>query len=98
MLYDALLQATTLGQSTIAAAILLNLNADPNYGIHNGRIGKTSKKIEQRAIFKSTPLHLACFKGDAGLVKLLLRHNANYRSPNTSKFFLNTPRTTHTHC
>jgi hypothetical protein len=87
LLYDALLQATTLGQSSISSAILCLKETDPNYGLHNGRIGKTSRKIEQRAIFKATPLHLACFKGDAGLVKLLLRHSANYRSPNTSKFF-----------
>jgi ankyrin repeat protein len=85
-LADALLQATTLGQSSIAAA-LLYAGANPNYGAHGGRIGKTSGRLQQRAIFKSSALHLAAAKGDVGLVKLLLENNANCKSPNTNGLF-----------
>jgi acyl-CoA synthetase (AMP-forming)/AMP-acid ligase II/ankyrin repeat protein len=85
-LFDALLQASTLGQSSIAAALLF-LGADPNYGAHGGRLGKTSGRIEQRAKFNSSPLHLACMKGDLNLVKLLIRCKANMKSPNTNGLF-----------
>jgi ankyrin repeat protein len=85
-LYEALLQATTLGQSSIAVGLLL-IGADPNFGLHGGRIGKISGRIEQRATFKSNPLHLACSKGDVYLTKVLLDHKASYRSPNTNGLF-----------
>lgn len=86
LLYDALLQASMLGQCTISAG-LLSLGANPNFDSHRGRIGKTSGRIEQRAIFKANPLHLACLQGCPILVRLLLDHNANYRSPNTNGLF-----------
>jgi len=87
LLYDALLQATTLNQSSIAAS-LLNLGADPNYGHnHKNRIGNTSTRRARRAVFKAAPLHLACFRGDPGMVELLLKHGASYKSPNTNGQF-----------
>jgi acyl-coenzyme A synthetase/AMP-(fatty) acid ligase/ankyrin repeat protein len=87
LLYDALLQATTLDQTTIAAA-LVHLGADPNHGHNHGsRIGNTSGRIQRRAIFKTSPLHLACFRGNLLLVKLLLSCKASYKSPNTNGLF-----------
>ncbi|VEU44272.1 unnamed protein product [Pseudo-nitzschia multistriata] len=87
LLYDALLQATTMNQSMIAKA-LLSLGANPNRDhAHGSRIGNTSGRNERRAIFKTAPLHLACFRGDAGLVKLLLAKNASFKSPNTNGVF-----------
>ena len=87
LLYDALLQATTLDQSSIAAA-LLHVGADPNHGHNHGsRIGNTSGRIQRRAVFKAAPLHLACFRGDPILVKLLLSYKANHKSPNTNGLF-----------
>ncbi|KAG7349146.1 non-ribosomal peptide synthetase family protein [Nitzschia inconspicua] len=85
-LYEALLQATTLGQTTIAIE-LLKIGADPNFGAHGGRIGKTSGRLQQRAIFKANPLHLACTKGDHRLVHALLQSGANFKSPNTNGVF-----------
>ena len=87
LLYDGLLQATTLDQSSIAAA-LLHVGADPNYGHNHGsRIGNTSGRIQRRAVFKAAPLHLACFRGNPTLVKLLLSYKANHKSPNTNGLF-----------
>ena len=87
LLYDALLQAITLDQTSIASA-LLYLGADSNHGHNHGsRIGNTSGRIQRRAVFKATPLHLACFRGNSILVKLLLSHNASYKSPNTNGLF-----------
>jgi len=87
MLYDALLQATTLNQTSIAVA-LLHLGADPNHGHDNrNRIGNTSGRIQRRAVFKTAPLHLACFRGDPFLVRLLLSNKANYKVPNTNGLF-----------
>jgi acyl-CoA synthetase (AMP-forming)/AMP-acid ligase II/ankyrin repeat protein len=87
LLYDALLQATTLDQSSIAAA-LLHLGADPNHGHNHGsRIGNTSGRIQHRAVFKAAPLHLACFRGDSILVKLLLSYKASHKSPNANGLF-----------
>jgi len=87
LLYDALVQATTLNQSSIAVA-LLNLGADPNHG-HDGRnrIANTGSRNARRAVFTAAPLHLACFRGDVDLVGLLLAKNASYKSPNTNGFF-----------
>ncbi len=87
MLYDALLQATTLDQTLIASA-LLHLGANPNHGHNHGsRIGNTSGRNQRRAVFKAAPLHLACFRGNPTLVKLLLHQNASFKSPNTNGLF-----------
>ena len=85
-LYDALLQAVTLGQSIIAIS-LLHEGADPNSRSHGGRIGKTSGRVAQRAIFKASPLHLACNKADVKLIHELVRHGAKVNTPNTNGLF-----------
>ena len=87
LLYDALLQATTLDQTLIASA-LLQLGANPNHGQNHGsRIGNTSGRNQRRAVFKAAPLHLACFRGNSTLLKLLLKQNASFKSPNTNGLF-----------
>lgn len=85
-LYDALFQATTLGQSSIAAG-LLSVGADPNYGSHTGRLGKVTHRLQQRAQFRSSPLHIACSRGDDHLVKRLLDKEAKFNSPDASGYF-----------
>jgi acyl-CoA synthetase (AMP-forming)/AMP-acid ligase II/ankyrin repeat protein len=85
-LYEALVQAVTLGQSSIAIG-LLTVGADPNYGAHGGRIGKTSGRLEQRAKFKASPLHIACVKGDHHVVKMLLQCGASFKSPNANGLY-----------
>ena len=56
-LYEALMQACTKGQSSVAIA-LLDAGADPTHGDHGCRLGKVSGRIAQKTLFKSSPLHL----------------------------------------
>jgi len=87
VLYNALLQAATLGQSTIAIG-LLQASADPNYGLHGRRLGKVKGgRIEQKSVFRSSPMHLACLKGDDTLVRKLLEKNSNFKSPDASGLY-----------
>lgn len=85
-LYDALLQAATRGCSTIAKG-LLDVGADPNLGKHNGRLGKTSGRNERKTTFRSSPLHLACLKGNPSLIQKLLEHHAQPNTPDASGLF-----------
>jgi ankyrin repeat protein len=85
-LYEALLQATSFGDSTIAVA-LLNVGADPNLGKHGGRLGKISSRNERRQTFRSSPLHIACLKGIPRLVGSLLKNGAEWNSPDASGLF-----------
>jgi acyl-CoA synthetase (AMP-forming)/AMP-acid ligase II/ankyrin repeat protein len=85
-LYDALLQAATLGQSIIAMG-LLQVGANPDYGMHRGRLSKVTTRLEQKVIFRSSPLHLACLKGDDALVKQLLERHAKLNSPDAAGLY-----------
>jgi ankyrin repeat protein len=85
-LYDAMFQATTLGQSSIAIG-LLSVGADPNFGLHSGRLGKVTHRLQQRALFRSSPMHIACLRGDDRLVKKLLEKNSKFNSPDASGMF-----------
>ena len=85
-LYEALLQASASGQSAIACA-LLDIGADPNFGAHGGRLGKVSSRMEQKTIFRSSPLHLACLKGDDSLVKKLIEKQSKFNSPDASGLY-----------
>jgi acyl-coenzyme A synthetase/AMP-(fatty) acid ligase len=83
-LFEALLQAITLGQSNLAVA-LLGTGANPNLKEHRKRLGKTSGRLEQRNAFKSNPMHLACVKGDLSVVwALIFLGNCNCKSPDSS--------------
>jgi acyl-CoA synthetase (AMP-forming)/AMP-acid ligase II len=82
-LYEALIQAVTSGQSGTAVAIL-NVGANPNHGVHNGRLGKLSDRIAQKKLFRSSPMHLACLKGDRTLVQKLLQKKSRFNSPDAS--------------
>lgn len=85
-LYEALLKAIVFEYTCIALAIL-ELGVDPNKMMCNGRIGKTSGRIERRQLFRSSPLHLACLQGTPILVKGLLERNARYNAPDASGLF-----------
>jgi acyl-CoA synthetase (AMP-forming)/AMP-acid ligase II len=85
-LFEALMQALTSGQSSVAMA-LLDAGANPSFGDHGGRLGKVSGRREQKAIFRTTPLHLACLKGDHFLVEKLLEKKARYNIPDASGLF-----------
>ena len=84
--YEALVEATTLGQSTVAIG-LLNAGVDPNLDAHGGRLGKVSGRIARRKQFKSNPLHLACGKGMASLVRKLLDKGCKFNAPDASGIF-----------
>lgn len=86
-LYDALFQAITINQSTIAVSLLLH-GANPNLKEHGKRLGNTSGRLEQRDTFHSNPMHLACVKGDLQVVRaLLLVGHCNCKSPDSSGTF-----------
>ena len=86
LLYDALLQAATLGQTTIGVG-LLKVGTDPNCGAHGHRLGKVSHRMEQKELFRSSPLHLACSKGDIVFVKELLKKNSKINAPDASGLY-----------
>jgi acyl-CoA synthetase (AMP-forming)/AMP-acid ligase II/ankyrin repeat protein len=85
-LYDALLQATTIGHFSVALA-LLDVGTDPNFGAHGGRLGKVTDRHQQKALFRSSPLHLACLKGHPKLIKKLLKRGAKSNSPDASGMY-----------
>ena len=83
-LFEALLQAIMLNQSTLAIS-LLGVGAKPNLKERQKRLGKTSGRLEQRDAFKSNPMHLACAKGDLCVVRALLHvGNCFCKSPDSS--------------
>lgn len=86
LLYDALVQATSFQQTSIALS-LLSIGADPNHGNHSGRLGKITDRLKQRSIFRSSPLHLACLQGNDTLVARLLEKDAKFNSPDASGSF-----------
>ncbi len=83
-LFDALMQAITLNQSTVAIALLAE-GADPNFKNNGRRLGNTSGRFEQRDAFKSSPMHLACAKSDVYVVRALLEiGKCNCKTPDSS--------------
>jgi acyl-CoA synthetase (AMP-forming)/AMP-acid ligase II/ankyrin repeat protein len=85
-LYDALLEATVLGQTFIALA-LLDIGIDPQHGTHKGRMGKITNRVTRRQEFKSTPLHVACSQGNYILVADLVRRGWSLLVPDASGSF-----------
>ncbi|KAL3928747.1 MAG: hypothetical protein SGBAC_012514, partial [Bacillariaceae sp.] len=85
-LYDSLIQAITLGQSSIAMG-LLSAGADPNHNLHSGRLSRVSHRLQQRALFRSSPMHIACLRGDYRVVKKLLDKGCKFNSPDASGLF-----------
>lgn len=61
-----------LGYTTIASS-LLDVGVDPNSQSNPARLGKVTDRKQQRSLFKSNPLHLACLRGNPFLVKKLLQ-------------------------
>ncbi len=72
-LYESLIKAITLGYTSVASA-LLDLGVDPNSQPNQARLGKVTDRKQQRLVFKSNPLHLACLCGNPYLVKKLLQN------------------------
>lgn len=85
ILFEALLEATTSGMSTIASH-LLRVGADPNFSQQgkDQRLGKISDKRDRKKMFRSSPLHLACIRGDVVLVVALIKHGAKSKVPDAA--------------
>ncbi|KAL7537415.1 hypothetical protein ACHAXR_007810 [Thalassiosira sp. AJA248-18] len=85
-LYHSLIEAISLGYTTVASA-LLAVGVDPNSQPNKGRLGKVTDRKQQRTLFKSNPLHLACLRGNPYLVKQLLSKGCKANAPDASGSF-----------
>ena len=82
----ALIDATILGQTNVAIS-LLKEGADPNFGSHKGRLGKVSNRLQRRAEFSSTPIHVACAQGNNVLVENLIKYGSKCNIPDASAIY-----------
>ncbi|KAL3781530.1 hypothetical protein ACHAW5_005427 [Stephanodiscus triporus] len=85
-LYASLLESITLGYARVAGSFL-DLGVDPNTQHGQGRLGKVSDRQQQRTLFKSNPLHLACLRGNPYLVRKLLDRGCKANTPDASGSF-----------
>jgi acyl-coenzyme A synthetase/AMP-(fatty) acid ligase/ankyrin repeat protein len=84
--YGALVEAISLGQKSIAIA-LLDAGVDPNYGGHTGRLSRVSSRLDRKKLFKSNPLHVSCSRGEPAIVRKLLEKGCKFNSPDASGLF-----------
>jgi hypothetical protein len=84
-LYESLIESITLGHSNVCIALLDFV--DCNVKLTNARLGKVTDRKQQRSLFKSNPLHLACIRGDPKLVRILLAKGCKANSPDASGAF-----------
>ena len=80
ILYEYLMEAISLGLSCVASS-LLHLGVDPNNIDRKRRLGKIKDRNRQRKMFKASPLHLACVRGEPFLVKKLLAAGCKANTP-----------------
>eukprot|EP00581_Thalassiosira_minuscula_P013959 CAMPEP_0183714800 /NCGR_PEP_ID=MMETSP0737-20130205/9230_1 /TAXON_ID=385413 /ORGANISM="Thalassiosira miniscula, Strain CCMP1093" /LENGTH=1053 /DNA_ID=CAMNT_0025943803 /DNA_START=272 /DNA_END=3433 /DNA_ORIENTATION=- len=85
-LYESLILSITLGYTAIASS-LLDMGVDPNSQPSQGRLGKVTDRKQQRAMFRSNPLHLACLRGNPHLVQKLLSKDCRANVPNAPGSF-----------
>ena len=85
-LYEALFLATSRSWTSLAIG-LLHEGVDPEFDAHGGRLGKVSGRMNRKAAFRSSPLHIACTKGNLALVQALVEHGANAKSPDPAGLF-----------
>ena len=86
ILYEALIDSTIRGHTFIAFH-LLDAGADPNYfpkGQKVQRMGKLADKRDRKSIFQSSPLHIACAKGNYALVHTLVNGGARTKVPDAA--------------
>ncbi len=84
-LFDSLIESITMGHANVSMALLHFV--DPNIQPIKARLGKVTDRKQQRSLFKSNPLHLACIQGDAMLVRALLDKGCKANVPNSSGAF-----------
>ena len=86
MMYEYLIEAISLGLSCVASS-LLDLGVDPNGIDRKMRLGKVKDRSRQRQMFKASPLHLACVRGEPFLVKKLLAAGCKANTPDAQGSF-----------
>lgn len=84
-LFEGLIESITMGHVNVSMALLDFV--DPNIQPTKARLGKVTDRKQQRSLFKSNPLHLACIQGDALLVRALLDKGCKANVPNSSGAF-----------
>lgn len=84
-LFKSLIESITMGHANVSMALLDFV--DPNIQPTKARLGKVTDRKQQRSLFKSNPLHLACIQGDALLVRALLDKGCKANVPNSSGAF-----------
>ena len=84
-LFGSLIESITLGHSNVSLVLLDYV--DPNIQPIKARLGKVTDRKQQRSLFKSNPLHLACIQGDAVLVRALLDKGCKANLPDASGAF-----------
>eukprot|EP00984_Skeletonema_dohrnii_P023243 scaffold12335_cov116-Skeletonema_dohrnii-CCMP3373.AAC.2 len=84
-LFESLIESITMGHANVSMALLDYV--DPNIQPIQARLGKVTDRKQQRSLFKSNPLHLACIRGDAVLVRALLDKGWKANTPNSSGAF-----------
>ncbi len=85
-LFESLIESITMGHALVSMALLDFV--DPNIQpIKEARLGKVTDRKQQRSLFKSNPLHLACIRGDAVLVRALLDKGCKANVPDASGAF-----------
>ena len=92
--YNVLLEAISLGQSTIAIALLngghirhKQGNSESTNNTNNDTVSKRKVRLgnvtggmsAHRGVFRSGPLHVSCLRGEPGVVRALLRFGLNGR-------------------
>lgn len=82
-LYEALLEAIKSGHTSVAIA-LLQEGVNPNEFVSNKRLGKVQGRIDMKESFRSSPMHLACIRGDVVLVRNLFLFGCSCKSPDAS--------------
>ncbi|KAL7494057.1 hypothetical protein ACHAWT_002825 [Skeletonema menzelii] len=84
-LSESLIESITMGHANVSIALLDFV--DPNIQPIKARLGKVTDRKQQRSLFKSNPLHLACIQGDPVLVRALLDKGCKANVPNSSGAF-----------
>ena len=82
-LYEVLLEAVQSGQTSIAIA-LLQEGVNPNEFVSHKRLGKVQGRMDMKESFRSSPMHLACMRGDIVLVRNLFLFGCSCKTPDAS--------------
>lgn len=87
IMHDYLIESVSLGHTCMAASLLdLGIDANPSMD-KKARLGKVKDRNKQRIMFRASPLHLACVRGEPFLVKKLLASGCKSNTPDAQGSF-----------